>query len=133
MFNDFFRDFGPPGFGLERRGEATHAPQIDISETENEFQVEAELPGLDDKDIEVKFSDNTLTIQGERKQEKEEKKKDYIRTERSYGRIQRVIPLPADIDDSKVTANFSKGVLTVHLPKAPSAKAKIKKIKVSAK
>ncbi len=133
VFNDFFRDFDRPRFGLRHWGDSALAPRIDISETDTEIEVEAELPGLDEKDIEVALSDNTLTIKGERKETKEKKEKDYIRTERSYGRIERVIPLPAEVTDGKVTADFAKGVLTVHLPKAPSARTKAKKIKVSAK
>lgn len=133
VFSDFFGDFGRPRFALDRWAEAEQAPRVDISETDKEYPVEAELPGLDDKDVEVNLSDNTLTIRGEKKQEKEEKKKDYIRPERSYGRIERTIMLPGDVQESKVTASFAKGVLMVHLPKSPTAKAKVKKIKVATK
>ncbi len=82
----------------------------------------ADLPGLDEKDIEVRVQDNTLTIQGERKEEKEEKKEDYYCSERAYGAFMRSLTLPASVDASKIKATFKKGVLEVHLPKAKEAK-----------
>lgn len=127
LFEDFSRDLGwaPPaaaGMGM--------APRVDVSETETEVKVEAELPGVDEKDIEVTLSDGRLIIKGEKKQEKEEKQKDYHLVERSYGSFARSISLPFAADPEQVKASFAKGVLTVTVPKPPEIKAKEKKIPV---
>lgn len=106
-------------------------PMIDEIETPEEIVVKAELPGVEEKDISVALSDDKLVIQGERKGEKEEKTKHFHRLERSYGRFERVLPLPAAVDATKISANYHKGVLEVHLPKKPEAKPK--QIKVTAK
>ena len=95
------------------------APRVDVSETDTELKIEAELPGIDEKDVEVVLSDGRLTIKGEKKQEKEEKKKDYHMVERSYGSFARSIVLPFEADPDKVKATFAKGVLTVTVPKPP--------------
>ena len=128
LFENFSRDFGwgPPaaaGVGM--------APRVDVSETESEIKIEAELPGVDEKDVEVVLSDGRLTIKGEKKQEKEEKKKDYHMVERSYGSFARSIALPFEADPNQVKASFAKGVLTVTVPKPPQVKAKQKKIAIS--
>lgn len=128
MFEDFSRDvgWGPPA----TTGMAT-PPRIDVSETDTELKIEAEMPGVDEKDVEVVLSDGRLTIKGEKKQEKEEKKKDYHLIERSYGSFARSIGLPFEADPGQVKATFGKGVLTVTVPKPPEVKAKEKKIPVS--
>jgi HSP20 family protein len=105
-------------------------PSIDVRENEKEITVSAELPGLDDKDIEVLLSGDALTIKGEKKEEKEEKEKNYYRMERRYGSFHRVIPLPVEIDTKKADATFKKGILHVKLPKAAKAKSSAKKINV---
>ena len=127
LFEDFSRDFswGPPATA----GTAV-APRIDVSETDTEIKIEAELPGVDEKDVEVVLSDGRLTIKGEKKQEKEEKKKDYHLVERSYGSFARSIALPFEADPDQVKATFAKGVLTVTVPKPPEVKAKEKKIAI---
>lgn len=131
MFDDFFRgsDLSPfePGRVLE-----TFSPSVDIREGENEITVKAELPGMDEKDIEVSLTDNGLTIKGEKRAEKEEKGKDYWRRETSYGSFHRVIPLPAGLNADKVDARFKNGVLSVTLPRLEAAKAKEKKIAIKA-
>jgi hypothetical protein len=99
---------------------------------DDEIVLRADLPGLDEKDIEVRVHDHTLTIQGERKEEKEEKKEDYYFSERSYGAFTRTLPLPAGVEADKVKATFKKGVLEVHLPKAKEAKGKKIEVKASA-
>ena len=119
-----FRDFGSSQFAL--------SPDIDVSETEAGYEIEAELPGLDDKDIELTLVDNVLTLKGEKQAQREEKKKDYYLSERSYGAFQRSFTLPSDVDASKIDTKFSKGVLTVILPKSAEAKAKTRKIEVKA-
>jgi len=124
VFEDFSRDFGwaPP---------ATTDMRIDVSETDAEIKMEAELPGVEEKDVEVMLSDGRLTIKGEKKQEKKEKEKDYYLHERSYGSFARSVTLPFDADPDKIKAKFANGVLTVTLPKPPEAKAKAKKIPIS--
>ena len=105
-------------------------PSIDVSETDTEMTVDAELPGVEENDIDVTLTDNLLTIRGEKKQEKEEKKKDYRLTERSYGSFSRSMTLPFDADPNKIKAAFKDGVLTITLPKPPEVKAKVKKIAI---
>jgi HSP20 family protein len=128
LFEDFSRDFG---WGPPATAGTAMAPRVDVSETDTELKIEAELPGIDEKDLEVIFSDGRLTIKGEKKQEKEEKKKDYHTVERSYGSFARSIVLPFEADPNKVKATFAKGVLTVTVPKPPEVKAKEKKIPVA--
>jgi HSP20 family protein len=127
LLENFSRDFGwePPALAG-----AGMAPRIDVSETESEIKVEAELPGVDEKDLEVVLSQGRLTIKGEKKQEKEEKKKDYHLVERSYGSFTRSIPLPFEADADQIKASFAKGVLTVTVPKPPEVKAKERKIAI---
>lgn len=116
VFEDFFRDFdlAPALAGGE-------VPKIDVSETETEVLVSAELPGIDEKDVEVSLSQGVLTIKGEKKLEKEQKEKNFHRVERSYGSFQRSIPLPCDVEEDKADAAFKQGVLTVKLPKTKAA------------
>jgi HSP20 family protein len=98
---------------------------------DDEIVLRADLPGLEEKDIEVRVHDHTLTIQGERKEEKEEKKEDYYYSERSYGAFARTLSLPAGVEADRVKATFKKGVLEVHLPKAKEAKGKKIEIKAA--
>jgi HSP20 family protein len=128
LVDSFGRDFGGPPSG--RAG--TMMPSIDISETDAELKVEAELPGVDQNDVEVVVSDNLLTIKGEKKAEKEEKKKDYHLVERSYGGFARQITLPFAAEPDKAKASFKNGILTVTLPKPPEMKAKARKIAIKA-
>lgn len=107
-------------------------PAVDISENEKEYEITAELPGLDEKDIEVALANGGLTIKGEKQEEKEEKKKDYYLHERHFGSFQRYFPLPEDVDGDKIEARFKKGVLIVTLPKKPEAQKQVKKIAVKA-
>ena len=109
------------------------APVVDVVEKEKEFQLSAELPGLDEKDVEVSVADDILTIKGEKKEEKEEKAKNYYLSERSYGAFQRSFQLPSGVDAGRIEATFQKGVLTVSLPKTPAAQNKEKKIAIKAK
>ena len=124
MEDTFGRFF--PAWSSEERG---WMPAIDMVDQNDEIVVKADLPGLDEKDIEVTVQDGTLTIRGERKAEKEEKKEDYYYAERSYGAFMRSLPLPRGVDADKVKATFKKGVLEVHLPKAKEAKGKTVEIK----
>ncbi len=99
-------------------------PAIDLYETDENLMVKAELPGLEKKDIKITLSDGLLTITGEKKQEKETKKKNYRRLETSYGSFQRVIELPFPVRADKVKADYKRGVLEITLPKAEEAKAR---------
>jgi HSP20 family protein len=105
-------------------------PAIDMSEDDKAYKISAELPGLDAKDVDVSVSGNTLVLKGEKRQEKEEKEKNYYFSERAYGSFQRGFEIPTSVDRDKVSADFSKGVLTVTLPKTPEAQKKHKKIEV---
>jgi HSP20 family protein len=131
LFDDFFTGFPPSGWLTGGAGKLS--PSVEVAETDKEITVTAELPGLDEKDIEVNLSDNVLTLKGEKKSEKEEKSKTVYRSERSYGMFQRAIPLPVEVQEDKVEADFSKGVLTVHLPKSPAAQKKTRKIEIAAR
>jgi HSP20 family protein len=124
-----FGDFNVPGFG--RRFMATpqftsltstfdfKQPKVDVAETEKAFDITAELPGLDEKNVEVVLADGVLTIKGEKKEEKEEKDeaKNYHLVERSYGSFQRSFSMPENVKENDISADFSKGVLKITLPK----------------
>lgn len=109
---------------------AEWAPSVDIVETDSEYLIKAEIPEVDKKDVKVTVQDGYISIQGERKQEKEEKGKKFHRVERSYGAFMRSFELPDDVDQEKVKAEFKDGMLTVHLPKNEQAKAKTIEVKV---
>ncbi len=114
------------------RGDITwgKVPAVDIADTEKAYEIAAELPGLDEKNVEVKFSDGMLTIKGEKKEEKKEKKKDYHLSERRYGSFQRSFTVPDGVDADKIDATFKDGVLTVTLPKTLEAQRKEKQIAI---
>ena len=117
--------------GKETMIVADWTPSVDISETEGEYQIKAEIPDVKKEDVKVTLEDGVLTIQGERKQEKEEKGKKYHRIERSYGSFVRTFSLPDVIDEDKVKAEFKDGVLILHLPKSEKAKPKGIEVKVA--
>jgi HSP20 family protein len=127
--NRLFEDFSR-GFDIAPFEDTEWMPQIDISETDKELQVSAELPGLDEKDIDVTINKDMLTIRGEKKEEKEEGDRNYHRVERSYGTFVRQIALPADVQSDKADAKFSKGVLKITLPKSEQTEKGTKKIDV---
>lgn len=109
---------------------ASFSPTLDVSENDKEYSVNIELPGLDEKDIDVSCTDDSLTISGMKKNEREDKKENYHYYERSYGSFRRVIPLGDNIDKSKITANFKKGVLKITIPKNAESISKQKKIPI---
>ncbi len=117
--------------GKETMIVADWTPSVDISETEGEYQIKAEIPDVKKEDVKVTLEDGVLTIQGERKHEKEEKGKKYHRIERSYGSFVRTFSLPDVIDDDKVKAEFKDGVLNLYLPKSEKAKPKAIEVKVA--
>lgn len=104
-------------------------PRMDIFESEKELTVTAELPGMEQKDVEIHFEGDQLTIRGEKRAEKEEKEKDYYRMERSYGSFSRSIRLPLDVDQDRASATFKNGVLRIILPKKEGGVSK-KKIEI---
>jgi HSP20 family protein len=108
------------------------APAVDVVESEKAYEITAELPGMDEKNIEVKVANGNLTIKGEKQEEKEEKKKDYYLHERHFGSFERNFEMPGGVDADKIEASFKKGVLTVTLPKKPEAQKPAKKIEVKA-
>jgi HSP20 family protein len=101
-------------------------PALNLSESKDEFTVTAELPGMTDKDVSIDYCDGVLTIRGEKEEEqtKEEDDRKYYLWERRFGSFQRVLPFPGGIDATKIVAEFKNGVLSVHVPKSESAKAK---------
>lgn len=130
LFDDFFGDFGMTPFGHWGEQTRLFQPQIDISESDTAITVTAELPGLMDEDVEISLDRDVLTISGEKKEEKEEKDKNYYHVERSYGAFRRQIPLSAEVVADKVEATFKNGVLTIDLPKSPDAQKRVKHIAV---
>ncbi len=141
LFDDFSggiwrSPFGRSLFDIEpfRRTEAAFGavPAVDVTQTDKGYEVTAELPGMEEKDIDVKLANGILTIKGEKRDEKEEKKKDYYVSERSFGSFERSFQVPADVDADKINASFKKGLLTVMLPKSAEAQRAEKKIEVKA-
>ena len=138
LFEDFDRDFWRPlrrsAFELEpfwrRQLKWGGAPAVDVVETDNAYELTADLPGIDEKNIEVKLVKGGLTIKAEKQEEKEEKKKDYYLHERHIGSFERRFALPEGVDTDKIEASFKNGVLRVRLPKKPEAIKPEKKIEV---
>ena len=122
--NKLFSDFG----GVEKEDgsliKGEWIPAVDIHEDNEKITLKADLPGLKKDQINIKVENNVLTINGERKEEKEEKKDGYIRTERVYGSFVRSFTLPQTVDSEKIEANYKDGVLILHVPKKPEAKPK---------
>lgn len=125
-----------PWLRPERGGEAGRElllrPAIEVAETDKEYRITAELPGLDEKDIEVLVQDDMLTIKGEKREAHEEKKEGSVVSERRYGTFQRSLRLPGGVERDKVAANMKKGVLSVVLPKSKEAQAKTRKVAIKA-
>lgn len=109
------------------------APHIDLSETDKSYELVAELPGMEQKDIEVELKDDILTLSGHKKEEREEKEKDYLLSERRFGSFKRSLQLRSEVDQNKSSAVFKNGVLTITLPKTKEAQKKSKKIAVKSK
>lgn len=141
LFEDFGRDFWRSPFRRSmfaaepfwrRELKWAAVPAVDIAERDKAYEVTAELPGMDEKNIEVKVANGNLIIKGEKQEEKEEKKKDYYLHERRFGSFERRFQVPEGVDADKIDAAFKKGVLTVTLPKKPEAQKPEKKIEVKA-
>lgn len=130
LFDQFFGDFERFPFGTPEGWTGLFSPQVNMAESDKDIRITAELPGMDEKDIEISTSKDTLTIRGEKKEEKEEEEKDYYYAERSFGTFRRVISLPCEVDTENVDASFKRGVLTVTLSKMAPSEAEVKKIPI---
>jgi HSP20 family protein len=128
LMENFFGE-GALGPALSDDFAGDFLPKVDLREEDQAFVVSAELPGMEEKDVEVLLSGDALTIKGEKKQEKEEKGQNYHRIERHYGSFNRIITLPAEVLTDKVEASFEKGILKITLPKAEK-KPEAKKIPI---
>ncbi|HZY12804.1 MAG TPA: Hsp20/alpha crystallin family protein [Beijerinckiaceae bacterium] len=125
LFDETFRDFGAPSLS----GRMPAWPSVEVTETDKDMRVAAELPGLEGKDVEVLMEDGALTIRGEKKSEVDDKERQF--SERYYGRFERRIPLGFEVEAEKVGADFKNGVLTVTLPKSAKAQAAAKRIAIN--
>lgn len=124
-FDDMVRRlFAPLAEGEGNGRITTWSPHVDLVENDKSVVVKADIPGVDPKDIEITVADGMLTIKGEKKEEREEKKQNYHRTERFVGQFHRQLSLPTGIDESNVTASTAKGVITITIPKKPGAQPK---------
>lgn len=121
-----------PSIDLAAGVEWPVAPAVDMTEKDGQYEITAELPGMDDKNVAVKVANGVLTIKGEKTAEKHEDKKDYHLSERRYGSFQRSFRLPDSVDADKIEASFAKGVLSVRLPKTPEAIKSEKTIEIKA-
>jgi HSP20 family protein len=128
LFDDAFRSFdaGLPAFG---RSFGAGWPSVEVSDTDKEIRVTAEIPGLEESDIEVLLEDGALKLKGEKRSETEDKDRQF--SERFYGRFERLIPLGYEVEEDKVQAAFKNGVLTVTLPKTEQSQAKAKRIAIN--
>ena len=127
--NRLFRESYSPEGAEDALTSTSFAPPVDIYEDEHSITLKMEVPGIDEKDIDVRIENNTLTVHGERKIEKEEKEENFRRVERQYGSFTRSFTLPSSVDAGQITADYDKGVLKIKLAK--KAEAKPKQIKVN--
>ncbi len=130
LVNRMFEDFFAPAMRAESNG---WNPRMNIAETAKEYQVSVELPGVEEKDIDVSLHEGLLTVKGSRQSEKESKDKNFHRIEAFYGDFQRTVQLPDHIEADKVSANFKNGVLQIAIPKLDQIKPQARKIKIEAK
>ena len=128
--NRLFRESYSPEAAEEALTTTSFAPPVDIYEDEHAIALKMEVPGIDEKDIDVRLENNTLTVHGERKIEKEEKEENFRRIERQYGSFTRSFTLPSSVDPGQVTANYDKGVLKITLAKKADARPKQIKVNV---
>ena len=130
LFDDVFSGFGLPSLVGPALRQMPGAPKIDVSETDNEIQVTAEMPGIDQNEVEVLLEDDRLIIRGEKKEEREDKDRNYHVRERVQGAFSRTLPLPFAPDPNQVKAEFRNGVMTIVVPKPPEVKQKQHRIDV---
>lgn len=131
MFDRYTRAMGwPSSQGQELVTTGNWMPRVDISETNNEFVIKAEIPEVKKEDVKVNVDNGVVTIQGERKQEKEDKGKKFHRVERYYGSFCRSFSLPDNVDETKIKASFKDGMLNLQVPKTAAAKPRAIEVKV---
>jgi len=130
LMDRFFHGFDIEPFGTGELVTSEFMPRVDVKEDDKEIKVTVELPGMDEKDIDITLSRDSLTIKGEKHEETEDRGKDYYHSECRYGSFHRVIPLSAEVDESKAEADFKKGVLKIRLPKTAEAQKNRKKIEI---
>ncbi len=135
LFENVFRGFGlGPFWGDRPQAPAVSGgifrPTLDLGANEKAYTVTVEIPGVDEKDVELEVVEDTLIIRGEKRQEAEEKDKDFYRVERTYGAFERVLSLPADADQDRIEATFKKGVLKVTIPRKALPESEVKRIEV---
>ncbi len=130
LFDDFWHR--PIGVGLTRRIQALAGPALEFKDKGGEYELTAEIPGMEPNEIELKVSDGILRLSGEKKVQQEESKEGYLFTERRYGQFERAVELPKGIDHSKISASAKNGVLAIHLPKSAEAVQSERKIEISA-
>ena len=128
VFGDFFNTLDMAKLSVFSNG--TMVPKADFSESDAGYELAVEMPGVTEKDLDVSVKNGVLTVKGEKKSEREEKKKDYYRAERSYGSYYRAMTLPEDADESKIAARYTDGVLRIAIPKSAEAKTKSQKIAI---
>jgi HSP20 family protein len=125
--------FGGPALGGQWQGFGGiqgWSPSVDVKETENEFIVHADLPGVEPEDLEVFCADDRLILRGETRREEEKRDQGYLRSERRYGRFERVLPLPTGVKQDQIQANFRNGVLELRLPKTEEARQQMRRIPI---
>jgi len=128
LFDDVFR--GMPGFGGFGSGAMASWPALELAEDDQAIRISAELPGMDEKDVDVVFQDGLLAIRGEKRSDVEARDRRY--SEHHYGRFERVIPVPVEVDPDQVRATFQKGVLTVALPKSRKQQENTRRVPINA-
>ena len=127
LFDDAFNNFGAPSV----LGRMPAWPSVEVVQSDKDVRISAELPGLDEKDVEVLVDNDVLILRGEKRSETEDQERRF--SERTYGRFERVIPLPFAVEEDKAEASFNNGVLTVTLPKSAKAEDKAKRIAIGRK
>lgn len=132
LFDDFDTNRWPVSGAMRLFSDMPPIPAMDLVESDGHYDVTAELPGMDPKQLEIKVAGDTLVIKGEKREETERKDKDHHVSERRYGTFQRTMRLPEDADRDKIAARYANGILTVTVPKSPGKKPSEKKIEVKA-
>jgi HSP20 family protein len=130
MFDNFLQGFNVP-YARPAGVNAMISPRINITESPDSYEISAELPGVEEKDVDISLSGAVLTIKGERREEREEKERSYHRIESAYGAFQRTIALPEDADKGNINANFKNGILSIVIGKSREAQADTRKIAIS--
>ena len=131
LFDSFFNDSRLPTASINDNG-ISYSPRVDVKESDTAYEISAELPGTEDKDIEITVVDGVLTLKGDKNAENEIEEDNYYRKERVYGSFERSFRLPDEVEADKVEANYKNGVLTVGLPKSASAQSVVHKVEVKA-